>query len=420
MPHSLRLSCAHTILASCLGLASIAPAAFAAEPATLSELGLQAEQANPEIAAARLRLEAVRVKAGYAGDLEAPKVSASVMDFASLGGPRLSLSQMLPGGSKRNLAAAIARGEARLAEAQYRQARLSVQSGLRQAFFEQLYLERALVINRQALEQLRNMRKIADAKYAVGAGLQVEPLRAQLELSKGLERGLSLEQQVVAGRARINALANRPANAAIQLPKDFPAIASVPDAATLLARAEAQSPALEAMAARTEVQRSALALAQQDKGVPDFDVGLEAGRSMPGDMVYLGGMVGINLPWLAPNRFDGRIREAEAGLAEAEAQVQAERNRLRYEVNDLRTRLHQVERQLHLYDQGVVPQATQALKASLAAYQVNKLDFNAVLESQLAIFEAQTAVARAKADQHQALAKLEALIGAPVGAPQAK
>ncbi|HEY9899951.1 MAG TPA: TolC family protein [Pantanalinema sp.] len=399
---------------------AIAPAALAAESATLAELLDQAERNNPEVAAARLRWETVRARAGYAGDLEAPKVSASIMDFASLGGPKIALSQMFPGGGKRELVVEVARREAEMAEAQYRQARLSVQSDLRQAYFEQLYLDRSLAIYRQSLEQLRNIRKIADAKYAVGAGLQVEPLRAQLELSKVLERGLSLEQQVEAGRARINALANRPVDAAIQLPRDFPAIAPVPDAGILLARAEAQSPALKAMLAKTEVQRSELALAQRDKGVPDFDVGLETGRSMPGDMVYLGGMVGINLPWLSANRFDGRIREVEAGLNEASAQVQAERNRLRYEVSDLRSRLRQIERQLQLYDQGVLPQATQAFKASLAAYQVNKLDFNAVLESQLAIFEVQTAVARAKADHHQALAKLEATIGAPLGARQPK
>jgi outer membrane protein TolC len=188
----------------------------------------------------------------------------------------------------------------------------------------------------------------------------------------------------------------------------------VPDEATLAARAEAQSPALAAMAAKTEAQRSELDLARQDKGVPDFDLGLETGISMPGGMVYLGGMVGMNLPWLSASRFDGRIRAGEAGLGEATAQVQAERNRLRSEISALISELRQAERQLQLYEQGVLPQATQVFKASLAAYQVNKLDFSDVLESQLAIFEAQTAVARAKADHHQALARLEALMGAPL------
>lgn len=410
-----------SLLAAWMGmsLTLLAAPAIAAEPAlTLGALIERAEERNPEVVAARLRLESVRARSGYAGALEAPKVSASIMDFASLGGPKVAVSQMLPGMGKRELAAEAARREAEMAEAQVLQARLNVGSDVREAYYEQLYLERSQAIYQQSLSQVRSIRKIADARYAVGSGLQVEPLRAQFEVSKVLERGLALDQQVASGRARLNALANRPLDAAIRLPKDFPAIAAVPDEATLLVRAEAQSPALKALTAKVEALTSELALARQDKGVPDLDVGLETGRSMPGNMVYLGGMVGINLPWLAGGRYDGRIREAEAGLGEARSQVEAERNRLRYAIASARSKLRQIERQLQLYDQGVLPQASQAFKASLAAYQVNKLDFSAVLESQLAIFETQTAVARAKADHHQTLAQLEALVGAPLDARQ--
>ncbi|MNT10640.1 Outer membrane efflux protein [compost metagenome] len=141
---------------------------------------------------------------------------------------------------------------------------------------------------------------------------------------------------------------------------------------------------------------------------------------MPGDMAYLGGMVGISLPWLAPGRYEGAIKESEASLASAQAAYQAESNRLRGEIYRMLAELGRQERQVQLYKQGLLPQARQALQSALAAYQVNKVDFDAVLESQTTIYQVQTDEARARADYHQTLAKLEALVGVPLSASPAK
>jgi len=159
-----------------------------------------------------------------------------------------------------------------------------------------------------------------------------------------------------------------------------------------------------------------LELARQEKRTPDYEIGVEAGRSMPGDMAYIGGMVGINLPWLTQGRYEGAIKESEAGLASAQAAYQAEKNRLRGEIYRMLAELKRQESQVQLYKQGLLPQATQSLQAALAAYQVNKVDFDTVLESQTAIYQVQTDEARARADYHKVLARLEALIGTPISA----
>jgi outer membrane protein TolC len=406
-------------------LGAVAPA-WAADPAAeLAPLGLsalleRAEAQNPDLEAARLRWEAAKAKTGYAGALDAPRVQASLMDVLTLGGPSVAVTQMIPGGSKRALMTEAANREAAVAEAEFAQQRLAVVRDLRQAYTEHVYLNRAQAIYQQTLAQVRNLRKIADAKYAVGSGLQQEPIRAQRELSMLLEKGLKLDAELEASRAWINTLANRPAKAAVQVPKDLPTLPPMPKIEALLAAADAHNPALRAVQAQVKAQEAALKLSQQEKGTPDFEVGVEAGRSMPGDMTYIGGMVGFNLPWLSAGRYEARIREAATGLEAANAMVQAERNRLRGEIHRVLAELSRQERQVQLYKQGILPQSTQALKAALAAYQVNKVDFDTVLESQTAVYQAQTDEARAKADYHQTLAKLEALVGATIGAPSAK
>lgn len=401
--------------------APVAPAWAAPSASELAPMGLaalleRAEAENPDLQAARLRWEAARSTSGYAGALDAPRLQGAIMDLGTLGGPSLMLSQTFPGGSKRALMAETADREAAVAEAELAQLRLGVARDLQQAYYEHAYLARARDIYQQTLAQVRNLRKIADSRYAVGAGSQQEPLRAQRELSKLLDQGLKLDADMASTRAWINTLANRPANAAISVPKELPALPRVPAASDLLAAADAQSPALKIAQARVEAESARLSLARQDKGVPDFEVGLEAGRSMPGDMAYIGGMVGINLPWLSQGRYDAKLKEAETSLAAAQAAYRAEQNRLRGEVHRVLAELARQERQIQLYQQGLLPQAKQALQAALAAYQVSKVDFDTVLESQTAIYQVQTDEVRARADYHQTLAKLEAVIGAPIGA----
>lgn len=387
----------------------------AAAPMGLAALLERAEAENPDIQAARRRWEASRAKAGYAGALDAPRLQAGLMDITTLGGPSVMVSQMIPGGSKRALMAESAQREAAMAEAEVLQKQLEVTRDLHQAYYEHVYVKRALAIYRQTLEQVRNLRKIADAKYAVGSGIQQDPIRAQREVSMLLDRGLQLDAQVTSTLAWINTLANRPAMAEVVVPKDLPALPPVSKATDLIAKAEANSPMLKAAQARVEAQTAMLSLSRLEKGMPDFEVGVEAGRSMPGDMAYLGGMVGINLPWLSQGRYESRIKESEASLAAAQAAYQAEENRLRGEIYRVLAELRRQERQVQLYEQGLMPQASQALQSALAAYQVNKVDFDTVLESQTAIYQVQTDEARARAEYHQTLAKLEALIGSPLG-----
>lgn len=398
----------------------VAPAR-AAEPALgLAALMERARTENPDLQAARLRGQAAQAKTGYAGALDAPKLGVSLMDIQTLGGPAVTLSQMFPGGSKRGLKTEAAQHEAAVVEAEVIQKELEVARELQQAYYEHVYVQRARVINRLTLEQMRNLRKIADAKYAVGSGVQQDSLRAQREVSKLLDKGLKLDAEATSTLAWVNTLANRPAQAAVAFPKDLPALPAVPKVADLLAAAEAHSPMLKAAQARQEAQAAMFRLSQQEQGVPDFEVGVEAGRSMPGDMAYIGGMVGISLPWLSQGRYEGAVKESQSRLAAEEAAYQAEKNRLTGEIHRVLAELQRQERQVQLYEQGLLPQAMQALKAALAAYQVSKTDFDTVLESQTAIYDVQSDEARAKADFHQTMAKLEALVGIRLGASATK
>ena len=60
---------------------------------------------------------------------------------------------------------------------------------------------------------------------------------------------------------------------------------------------------------------------------------------------------------------------------------------------------------------GLVPQAAQSLQASRSAYEVGRLDFADVLESQMRLLDVELQAERAQADRHASWAGLEALVG---------
>jgi outer membrane protein, heavy metal efflux system len=67
-----------------------------------------------------------------------------------------------------------------------------------------------------------------------------------------------------------------------------------------------------------------------------------------------------------------------------------------------------------LYQTAIIPQATGALDAAMAAYRVGKADFMNVLDSRMALFNYERQYYEAVAEHQMQLAQLEGVVGAPL------
>lgn len=412
------LAIAAGLMLGCVLLARAAWSQPREGAASLTQLIRQADDHNPEILAARLQWQARQARVRYAGSLEAPRANAAVMNPLGFMGPSLSVTQAFPGGGRLGLMGEAASHEAEQGQAEYERTRLKVEGELTAAYDEFAASVQALRIHHAVYDQLRHLRAIATARYAVGRGLLQDSLRAQVELSRLLNRELEIEQTIVTDRAQVNSLANRPLEAPIALPNVQPPPGPVADEADLMRQAEAKSPILAGLKAQVAASEVARTIAGREQRTPDYELGIQAGRSMPGDVPYLGGMVGITLPWLAPGRYQARVTEAEQGLLATQARYQSARNDLRFQVLALRQQLDRIDHQLQVYREGIVPQSIQALNAALAAYQVGKADFSNVIDDQKAVYDAQMEQATLLGEYGAARAKLEAAVAAPIAEPK--
>ncbi len=66
---------------------------------------------------------------------------------------------------------------------------------------------------------------------------------------------------------------------------------------------------------------------------------------------------------------------------------------------------------IELYENGIIPQATQSLNSAIAGYQVGSVDFLMLLDSQVTLCNAELQVSTARVEYQKNLAELEAVVG---------
>jgi outer membrane protein TolC len=390
------------ITIACLfSLASASPALAGA-----SGLAVQVAQRNPELAALSARIEEARARVGPAGTWADPRVTLEVMDAPTLAGPRATVMQMIPLLGQPGLMAEMARLEVSMREAEWADRRLMLTADAAQALIELAYVRRTEAIIAANRDLADRMARVSEAKYAVGKGMQADVLRAHLAKTRLLEPSIPLEARRASAQASFGAIAPGLVAPTVTLrpPTKLPGLES------LWAHAERESPMLRMRRLAVEHAKVGLELARRER-IPDVELGLTAGKSMPGDMPFAGGMASVALPIWWQSKQVQRVVAAEQQLESQRQALEASRKVLRARIEGAYAQAQAASAQLGLYQGGLLAQTRQTFQASLAAYQVNQGDFLMMLDAQMALNDIQMAEAMALTERLKMDAMLDALVG---------
>ena len=412
-----------------LAILAGAPTAPGAAPAKgldpqLQELLAEAAHNNPEIQAAGNEREAAQQRVLPAGALEDPMLEAGVINapLASQAFRRedmtmkmLGLSQRFPYPGKRGLRHDVAEKDAESVSHAYQETVNRVARDVKTAYFElALVVESTRLVeeNRRVLEQFL---RISESRYAVGQGTQADVLKAQTQLSKmddeliglaGNRRAIEAELARDLGR---ESEAGLPEPAKLRLPETTLQFASLRETALK------ERPQLLGLQSLIDRNGKALDLARRDY-YPDFDVKFAYGQrenmldgTRRDDMVSL--TVAVNLPiWRASKRNPG-VAEAIAMRNQATDMYRAQVNEVSSQLRQQVANAEQSLKSARLYESGILPQARLAVESSLSAYRVNRVDFLALLDSQMTVLEYEISHAKALSNYNIALAEIELLTG---------
>ena len=388
-------------------------------------LGLLVEQAlerNPEIKAMARNFDMMRARVPQAKALPDPMLElgniSSLIPLPPFRGRSgdtssermIGVSQEIPFPGKRMLRGQIAEASAGAEWWNFEQTRFNVVAEVKDAYYELFYVNKAIETitkNRMLLEQFA---KIAEARYAVGKGIQQDVLKAQVEISKLVDQTTVLEQRRLTAEARINSLLYReletPVGRTEELkPRDFDYTL-----AGLNERAVAGNPSLKAQRRQIERAQYAVQLAKKDF-YPDFSVGV-AYTNRPGMPEMYSVRVGVSLPVYARQKQRPALEEAAAGESVERRRLENSTAVLFFRIKDRYLAATTAQRLIKLYGTTIIPQSSLSLESAIAGYEVGRVDFLTLLDNLVTLLNYELSYYEQISMQERAVAGLEPLVGA--------
>jgi outer membrane protein TolC len=374
----------------------------------LRELLREALERNPDIHAARQRWEAAKAVIPQAKSLPDPMVRFSYEQVEERAW-RYGVSQEFPFPGKLRLRGEIATRDAERMEQEYLAVPLRVLARLKEAFYDLAFVHTAIDVVLKNKLLLQNFEQTAQARYAVGRGVQQDIFRAQVELSRLLARLATLEQRKASLHADINRLLNRPPSDPLGSPSPLAVTPLRRDLADINALIDA-SPLLRAQQKSVERTDQTLALAKREY-FPDFAVDLHGIRNETTQKNGYELMLGVKVPLYYATKQRAGVLESLSSREAAVQDTQAVKQDLLFRLKDNFAQAQRAEQLMTILTDAIIPQARLTLEAAQAGYAVGTVDFLTLLSSLLTLQDNELELHAEIAEHEKALARLEEILG---------
>ncbi|MEJ2635695.1 MAG: TolC family protein [Calditrichia bacterium] len=401
---------------------------FAQQPDStlqLEPLIQEALQNNPDLKAAGNAWKSAEAQISAAGALPDPVLGINMLnlpvntfkfDQEPMTGKQISLMQAFPFPGKQGLRSDIAREGAKASQMQYAELRDQLVKNVKSVYYELFYADKGIETAEKNEALLKEFSRIAETRYQVGKGLQQDVLKAQLQLLKVDDQLINLRQRRETLAAQLNTLLNRAPETPVGKPVVAKTVFLHAGLDSLKNLADGNRPLLKSWAAVLGQSSKKVDLAKKGY-LPDFSLGaaytqrdvLENGS---GGVDFLSGTFSVSLPVYFWKKQKKNVEENRFNELSVQQRYESVRRQVYRNLQTSLTDLQKNGKRLKLYEEAIIPQASQTLQSALSAYQVDKVDFLTLVDSQMMLFNYELEYYRAVADYHKNLADLEAQTGA--------
>lgn len=392
------------------------------DPPLLAELLIRAEQNHPALLAAQEQVEVAAARIDQVSALPDPQLSISLLNYPTntlsndaspMTGNDFKLSQKLPFPGKLATRGKLAHQQELWAQAKYADLVLQVRQQVRDNWYQLSFQRQAIILTQANIALLDDVIRLTETRYQVGKGLQQNVLKAQVERSRLYNRLLGLQADAEISQAQLVSLAGWTTNL---IQSNISAAAEIsygPTLAELKQQARENRPLFAAFDALISQAEQKIKLARLDYR-PDINLwGSYRFRSdslADGGDDFISAGISINLPFPVAKR-RAAMSEARSALRLANQQRNDFSRQVDFELHRNLARLQQAQDLVRLYSSGIIPQAEQTYQATMAAYQVDKIDFLALTDALMTLYRYRIEQTRAQSDAHRSLARLLATAG---------
>lgn len=326
------------------------------------------------------------------------------------------LNQKLPWFGKRALRGQQAAAGADAAFQDAEDARLQIRLAADMAFYEYFLAGKLIGLNEQNSGLMREYKENAQARYRSNLVTQQDVLQAELELAELFRRRLELTRMQQVAVARINTLLRRWPDAPLPPPTDLDPAQPPLDSDLLWQTALRQRPDLAALAWRIQEGEAALELAYQNRR-PDFDTFARYDTfwqpaSTQGPLRAQVG-VAMNLP-VYRQKLQAAICEAQFRLNQRRAEFDQKALEIQYGVIAAAKQVEESRQTIEIYENQLIPTATQNVAAVRANYLAAKASFLDLAQAQRQLVMMSERRLEATIAYHRRVAELDRAVGVPV------
>ncbi|MBU0604944.1 MAG: TolC family protein [Candidatus Omnitrophica bacterium] len=376
----------------------------------------EARRENPEILAAKRHYEAAKARISQELVPEDPVVEY-IYDEMRAGVPGLmgkpmrsyGISQKTPFPSKLILRSNIAAKDTKISYEGYKEKERDVIARTKIAYVEAWYIDKALGITKENQALLEQFCSSTASRYSLNKASEQDALKAQVELAKVKNSIILLDQKRQIAQAKLNMLLNRDPCADIAVDKnlDIPVVNNSLE--SLIDTAKINRPKLRAFRYAVEKGRVAYLLAWNEF-LPDIHIRYQQ-MIMDGSGDKWAGMLGMSVPiWFWTKQASG-VKEMKSELDMFRAEYNMMENMAVFDVKDAYARVESYKKLVSTFETSFIPQAEQALKASLTGFEAGQIDFLNLLDSQRMLLDIKVEYYKMIFDLCAGTAELEMSVG---------
>ena len=130
---------------------------------------------------------------------------------------------------------------------------------------------------------------------------------------------------------------------------------------------------------------------------------------------FVSAQASFTVPLWKKKRQDSKLAGSELRLSAAEKALQAFRYSLPHRINSLATEIRSLERRHDLFADAVTTQSAHLVEASMAAYEVGKVEFGTMLAAHTGLYRSELMVERYRYLIRSKIAELNELVGGVLG-----
>ena len=390
-------------------------ASLIGEVLTLEAVLAYAQEHNPAIWVAKSRLLAAQKVPAQASAYEDPTVqwdnwnSPENFRLDEADNNIFRLSQKIPFPGKLRLKGEIASKETERMVAGLKVTEIDIVAQLKKAYYDLWLVYQNLEVYYRDQELVTQFARITEQKYAVGQVSQPDVLRAQVEVTRLINRVTTERLTLGKVQAQLNALMSRPPEAPLGKPQDPPPAGVPYTMAELEDLTLRNRPELLAQTRALEKEHLGLALARKAY-YPDFEVSVSRFVNFD-ERDGFGISVSTSIPLVFKYKYDAGVGEATANLQAVQSELWRLRDLALFEVKQALVEAQTAALQLNLFLYTHIPQAEQALQASQIGYATGTLDFLSLIDSVRAVEQVHLEHLMAAANLERAWAELERAVG---------